>query len=250
MPKHRFFLEPERWSAELIRLSPEESHHCRDVLRCEAGDRVAVFDGVGREAEVEIVSLSKNSVELAVISQGETSELPASITLGQAIPKGKNMELIIQKATELGVSRIVPLETRNTVIKMGSQKDREKKQEKWQRVAVEACKQCGQNWLPEVGMPVGLSQFVGSSGDCLKVVAAIGEKSSSLKSILARESEKGTHPRSASVLIGPEGDFTTGEVEEAIESGFLPMSLGPIILRSETAAIYSVSVLAYELMNR
>lgn len=231
-------------------LSPEESHHCRDVLRCEAGDRVAVFDGGGREAEVEIVSLSKNAVELAPISERETSEPPARITLGQAIPKGKNMDLIIQKATELGVGRIVPLETRNTVVKLGSQRDREKKREKWQRVAIEACKQCGQNWLPEVGMPVAISKFVESTDDTFKVVAAIGEKSSSLKAILAGEAERGTYPRAVSILIGPEGDFTAREVEEAIRNGFLPMSLGPIILRSETAAIYTVSVLAYELMNR
>ena len=255
MSKHRFFLPSSEWSGEsLATLSNEEAHHCRDVMRCQEGDPVAVFDGQGREAEAEIVEITKTSLQLRLLAtQSRISAKPAAqITLAQAIPKGKNMELIIQKATELGVSKVVPLLTSNTVIRLPANKEREKKQSKWQRVALEACKQCGQNWLPEISIPLDMPEWIDSCRDDLRIVAAIEEGSHPFHKILNnwKEHHAGNLPASACILIGPEGDFAPKEVEAALQTGFTPMTLGPIILRSETAAIYSVSVLAYELCQR
>ncbi len=250
MTKHRFYLPPDQWDMETPALEGDEAHHCRDVMRCGTGDRLLVFDGAGREMEAEILSVSRRAVELAVISRRITAPLPARITLGQAIPKGKNMELIIQKATELGVAEIVPLLTENTVVQLKSG-EREKKREKWQRVAVEACKQCGQNWLPRVAEPQAIGDFIASVRDECRIVAAIDPESLTLREILAQwDAEHPSRPEAATLLIGPEGDFTAAEVATARAADFRPLSLGPIILRAETAAIYAVSVLVYELMGR
>ena len=145
------------------------------------------------------------------MESSEVSEpLPAGITLAQAVPKGKNMELIIQKATELGAARIVPLLSTNTVIRL-DEKERAKKRAKWQRVAVEACKQCGQNWLPLVDLPTSVESFVRECGDPFRVIAAIAPESSPLKVILAnrRVADSGS-PDAVSLMIGPEGRFHEG----------------------------------------
>ncbi|MDF1814226.1 MAG: 16S rRNA (uracil(1498)-N(3))-methyltransferase [Verrucomicrobiales bacterium] len=246
MPKHRFYLSPQDWNPDHFELLGDEAHHCRDVMRCGVGDIISVFDGQGREVEAMITAAEKKAVTLELKSEIPTAPLPAKITLGQAIPKGKNMELIIQKATELGVAKIVPLTTTNTVVRL-DEKEKSKKQEKWQRVAIEACKQCGQNWLPEVAKPQSVENYIKETTNEWKIVAAIDSSSRTLKEIIA---DRQTVPDAVSLLIGPEGDFTSSEVEKAVETGFQPMSLGPIILRSETAAIYTVSVFAYEMMNR
>lgn len=248
MAKHRFYLPADRWNPEHLVLDEEEAHHCLDVMRCREGDRVIVFNGAGSEAEAEIVATAKGSVTLKAKLAGTTPRPPAAITLGQAVPKGKNMDLIIQKATELGVSRIVPLLSERTVVQLDGE-DFDKKRQKWQRVAIEACKQCGQNWVPEVAAPVKVEAFARSVKDPLRLIAAIGPDSRPLKSLLAARDEEGA-PRAtaAAVMIGPEGDFTPAEVGTALSHGFLPLSLGPIILRSETAAIYALSILGHELM--
>ncbi|MDF1751654.1 MAG: 16S rRNA (uracil(1498)-N(3))-methyltransferase [Verrucomicrobiales bacterium] len=250
MPKHRFYLKPEDWGADSLELRDDEAHHCRDVMRCGVGEVISVFDGNGREITATIVGVTKKAVSLEAGEEISTTPLPARITLGQAIPKGKNMDLIIQKATELGAARVVPLLTTNTVVQL-NEREKVKKQEKWQRVAIEACKQSGQNWMPEVAIPQSIGDFVAEASDSLRIVAAIASHSLPLKEIIQNwDRENEARPETASLLIGPEGDFTTPEVEAATSAGFLPMSLGPIILRSETAAIYGVSVLAYELMGR
>lgn len=248
MSNHRFYLEPSAWAeeAEPLSLCPDEAHHCRDVMRCSVGELVTVFDGRGRACEAEIIEMSRKSVRLNPGEFQVSNPLPAQITLGQAVPKGKNMDLIIQKATELGVAEIVPLTTTNTVVKLAA-KDLQKKQQKWQRIAIEACKQCGQNWLPSVTMPKTIPDYISERKEALNVVAAIDETSLPFHQIIANNQPT---PESASILIGPEGDLTKDEVEQALNASFAPLSLGPIILRSETAAIYSLSLLVYELMKR
>ena len=250
MPKHRFYLPPSDWNPESLVLEGDEFHHCRDVMRCREGDRVVVFNGEGTEADVEIVSMDKSSASLKTWTVSETPRPRAALTLGQAVPKGKNMDLIVQKATELGASSIVPLLSERTVVRLDPDEVR-KKQEKWQRVAIEACKQCGQNWLPTVAEPIGVDAFLGKAGrgsEALKLVAALTEGARSLREILADRDPESPLPDSALVLVGPEGDFTPAEMGSAIGLGFQPLTLGPIVLRSETAAIYALSVLGYELL--
>lgn len=247
MAKHRFYLPADRWNPEHLFLDGEEAHHCLDVMRCREGDRVIVFNGIGTEAEAEITATSRGSVTLSARLVLTTPRPPAAITLGQAVPKGKNMDLIIQKATELGASRIVPLLSERTVVQLEGE-DLGKKCQKWQRVAIEACKQCGQNRVPEVAAPVKVETFVRQVADPLRLIAAIGPDSRPLKTLLSERAQAGeAAPDAATLMIGPEGDFTPAEISTALSHGFLPLSLGPIILRSETAAIYALSITGHEL---
>ncbi len=250
MAKHRFYIPAERWNPEHLVLEDEEAHHCLDVMRCREGDRVIVFDGAGSEAEAEIAEAAKGAVRLTATRLDTTPRPRAAITLGQAVPKGKNMDLIIQKATELGASRLVPLLSERTVVQLDGE-DLERKRQKWQRVAIEACKQCGQNWIPEVAAPMKVEAFARQVRDPLRLVAAIGPGSRPLKAILAALAEDAgdARPTAATVMIGPEGDFTPAEIATALSHGFAPLSLGSIVLRSETAAIYALSILGHELAD-
>lgn len=243
---HRFYLPPDRWESAL--LDPTESHHCSTVLRSAPGDRITVFDGTGREASATILAAGSSGVSLKLGPTGQTLPPPCRITLGQAVPKGKNMDLIVQKAVELGAARIAPILSDRTIVQLESD-EAEKKRAKWRDVALEACKQCGQNHLPIVSAPVAPKTFF-ESGEPSEFlcIASLQPDARPLKSLLASFRE--THarlPRSATVLVGPEGDFTPAELSLAKSHGYLPVTLGPIILRTETAAIYCLSVLAHEL---
>jgi len=256
MSQHRFYISADTWNPEALSLEDGEARHCIEVLRCKEGDRITVFNGKGTEALVELSSTDSDgkSISLKLIALNKTSRPPAFLTLGQAIPKGKNMDLIVQKATELGASQITPLLSERTVVKL-DEAEAKKKQAKWQKVALEACKQCGQNWLPEISPIQSVEQFLtahngqkNASGKLL-LIAALHPDAQALKSILgADKAHPDSQPNAATILIGPEGDFTPAELSTAMTSGFRPMSLGPIVLRSETAAIYALSVLGHELM--
>jgi 16S rRNA (uracil1498-N3)-methyltransferase len=247
---HRFYIPAEHWSLDQPKLDEGETHHCRDVLRLAVGSRIILFDGKGTEAIAEIQDFSASEARLSVIHVTQTEPLRCAVTLAQAIPKGKNMELIIQKATELGVNRIVPLLSERTIVQL-SEGEEGKRIEKWRQVVVEAAKQCGQNWLPTVDSPVSLKRFF-SEFDRYEapLIASLQGDARSFKQVLHDFREQhGRRPTSTLMLIGPEGDFTPAEAALAKTAGCLPVSLGPIILRTETAAIYSLSVLAYELQG-
>ncbi len=250
MSVHRFYTPVERWSLDQLTLDEGETHHCRDVLRLTAGSRVVVFNGEGAEAIAEIEVFQASETRLSVIQVTQSEPLRCAITLAQAIPKGKNMELIVQKATELGVTRIVPLLSERTVMHLLEGEDG-KRIEKWRQVVIEAAKQCGQNWLPTLDPPVSLKRFF-SEFDRYEapLIASLQTDARSFKQVLLDFREQhGRRPTSTLMLIGPEGDFTPAESALAKTAGCLPVSLGPIVLRTETAAIYSLSVLAYELQG-
>lgn len=244
MATSRFYLPAEVWNPESLALVGAEAHHCKNVMRYKVGDRVIAFNGEGTEIEGEITGFAGKVVHLKPLITVNTERPPSRLVLGQAIPKGKNMDLIIEKATELGASEVIPLLSDRTVVKLDA-KEALKKQEKWQRLAIEACKQCGQNWLPKIATPMTVDRFLKTyATDGLRLVAALQDDTRPLHEIL-----DGKRPAEATVLIGPEGDFTPAEVSSAVSAGYAPLSLGPIVLRSETAAIYSLSILGYELMR-
>lgn len=244
---HRFYIAPARWNPDQLELDASEAHHALDVLRLTAGERVLVFNGEGAEITAEIVDVGRDKVALRKLQAGKSQPLGCRITLGQAIPKGKNMELIVQKATELGVTGIVPLLSERTVVQIDPE-DGPKKQEKWRQTVIEAAKQCGQNWIPQVLPPQTPKQFFGGAPKFdLMLIASLQPDALHLKTILAEQPKP---PVNVLILIGPEGDFTPAEISLAKSAGCRPITLGPIVLRTETAAIYSLSVLAYELLNR
>src|SRR6266576_4145655 len=155
---HRFYISPENWNQGTIALTGAESHHARDVLRIRPGEKLVLFNGRGREMTAEVVDLSGNKIGLRKLHEAETPPLRCRIVLGQAIPKGKNMELIVQKAVEIGAVEIAPIISDRTVVQVDSESAAQK-QAKWQQIAVEAAKQCGQNWLPRVYAPRKLAEF-------------------------------------------------------------------------------------------
>jgi 16S rRNA (uracil1498-N3)-methyltransferase len=246
---HRFYIAPENWNPDALKLSDSEAHHARDVLRMKRGDRTVLFNGRGREITAEIVDLAGREVRLRRLQETETPPLRCRITLGQAIPKGKNMDLIVQKAVEIGAAEIAPLISERTIVDLGP-KEAEQKQAKWQQITIEAAKQCGQNWLPQVHAPRKLKDFFShASSFDLRLIGSLQPDAIHLKKILADYADQHRdRPRNVLMLVGPEGDFTPAELGLAKTQGCLPITLGPIILRVETAAIYCLSVLSYELM--
>jgi 16S rRNA (uracil1498-N3)-methyltransferase len=180
---------------------------------------------------------------LRIGQKAQSQPLSCAITLAQAIPKGKQMDFIVQKATELGAARIAPLFSDRTVVQLDV-RDAGKKREKWREIAIEACKQCGQNRLPEIALPQTPKSFFEKQESAeLMLIASLQPDARRIKSVLADQPS----PRSVCVLVGPEGDFTPAEVALAKSKGCRPVTLGPIILRAETAALYCLSVLAHEL---
>jgi 16S rRNA (uracil1498-N3)-methyltransferase len=243
----RFYIPPHVWNPDRLALDPSETHHALDVLRMKAGDRATLFNGQGAEATVEFATVEKGKITLRKIATGKSAPVGCAITLGQAIPKGKNMDLIVEKATELGAAAIAPLLSERTVVRT-DEREALTKRDKWQRVAVEAAKQCGQNWVPKVLTPQTPKDFF-QSGDKfdLMLIASLQSDSLAVKQVLAEVGAKKL--KRVLVLVGPEGDFTPAEVNLAKTAGCRPITLGPIILRTETAAIYCLSVLSHELFG-
>lgn len=249
---HRFYIPPENWNPDALALTASEAHHARDVLRLRCGEKVVLFNGCGREITAEVSDLGSREIRLRKLHQSEAPPLRSRIVLGQAIPKGKNMELIVQKAVEIGAAAIAPIISDRTVVQIDSESAVQKKT-KWQQIAIEAAKQCGQNWLPRVHAPRKLADFFETAtfdaGFDLRLIGSLQPGAKHLKEILAEySSEHHERPQSVLMLIGPEGDFTPAELALARRHGCRPITLGPIILRVETAAIYCLSVLSYELM--
>lgn len=250
MPDFRAFCQPSSAEPAEITLSSDESHHLVIVNRAHVGDTVVAFNGRGTEWICELVNDRRNAAVLKVRFKQAIKPLPYEITLGQALPKGPGMDSIVRKATEIGVARIAPLESERTLVHLDDDRS-EKKIEKWQTAALEAAKQCGNAFLPEVLPVVNASQFMaGARGYDLKLIASLQPGAKSLKSVLAAyRAANGRPPRKVVWLIGPEGDFTPAELSASRSEGFEPITLGPLVLRCETAAVYALGILSYELQN-
>jgi 16S rRNA (uracil1498-N3)-methyltransferase len=247
---HRFYLAPEQCRDPLILLTGREAHHALHVLRVRARERVLVVDGAGHEFLCEVQASDRDQVRLAVIEKRDQPAPPCQITLLQAVPKGKVMDAIVQKATELGTTRIVPLLTERVVAHLDGD-DATHKAGKWQSVAVEAIKQCGSAWLPEVEPPLTLAQFSARNEKFeLPLIASLQNGSLPARAHFRTfYAQHGRLPKSVCVWIGPEGDFTPPETEAIESNGALPITLGRLVLRAETAAIYCLSVINHELLS-
>ncbi len=262
---HRFYLPPGHCADDALRLDGREAHHALHVLRLKRGELITVLDGVGNEFLCAVKNSSRDAVTLSVSLKNFTPPLPCSITLLQAVPKGKIIESIIQKAVELGARRIVPLLTEHVVTHL-DEKDRANKRDKWQQVAIEAIKQCGAAWLPkietptaienvlarrnavpEAGAPPSTFNFQPSTFDLSLVGSLQKERRHPRECLQEFQAKHKCLPQSVGVWIGPEGDFTPDELKAIQTSGALPISLGRLVLRVETAAIYCLSILNYEL---
>jgi 16S rRNA (uracil1498-N3)-methyltransferase len=250
MPDFRAFCQPAAAEPTELTLSPEESHHLIAVNRARAGDTVVAFDGRGHEWICELASERKNAAVLKVRFQQKLTPLPYEITLGQALPKGQFMDAIVRKATEIGVARIVPLESERTQVHLDADRS-DRKIEKWHTAALEAAKQCGNAFVPEISPVQNAAAFMESArGYDVKVIASLHPGAKSLKNVLLSfHAQHSRGPRKVLCLVGPEGDFTPAEMSLSQSAGFEPITLGPLVLRCETAAAYALSILSYELQN-
>lgn len=233
----RFYLAPNNWTESPF-LEGDEAKHLAQVLRIQSGATITVFDGLGNFAEARVLSVSKQRIDLMLeLAESKSSPLP-EITLAQAIPKGKNMDWIVQKAVELGVSKIQPLVTRNTIVSPGDEKA-----EKWRRTALEACKQCAQFTIPVIAEPISFDTWIKSPDPSeLKIIASLADNPKNFRETLAAYPEI----ESVTILIGPEGDFTQQETEAALDTDFIPVTLGDLVLRVETATLFCLSTIRFQ----
>jgi 16S rRNA (uracil1498-N3)-methyltransferase len=209
-------------------LTGSEAHHMHNVLRLKQSQEVLLFDGAGTEATAEIISISKRSVELRILDKRSTpSKSQRTIILATAVPKGGRFRWLVEKATELGVTRLIPLITERSIVDPGSGK-----LEKMKQTVIAACKQCGRNQLMQIDEPIDWNGFIDreSQSGLLLVAHPSGEKP---EAVISGDSEK----RPMIFAVGPEGGFTETEISTAVDAGGKLISLGPNILRIETAAV-------------
>jgi len=247
---HRFYLPPGQCHPPLLTLTGGEAHHARDVLRLGQGGQVTVLDGAGGQYLCAVNGLGPHEVALVVTRALAAPAPPARITLVQALPKGRLFESIIQKATELGAARIIPLLSERVTTRLDAAAARGKA-EKWRQTAVEAIKQCGQPWLPEVVEPLSLPALLarGDKYDLALAGSLQGDGRHPRQYFEEFRSQHQRPPQTLCAWIGPEGDFTPDETEAIKSHGALPITLGRLVLRTETAAIYCLSILNYELQS-
>ena len=241
---HRFYSGSENVSQDRIIISDRQQlHHLKDVLRLEAGDEAEVFDDKGNVYQVEVESLSYRNVVLKIkdIRKSDKSKR-ILIAIGCAIPKKSKMDDIIDKLTQLGVDKIIPLITERVIVKLDKDK-KSQRQKRWQKIALSASKQSQRNTVPVVEVVMDFEEIIKRAQDFdLKLIPNLRGERRTLKEALI-----GKKPKSVLVLIGPEGDFSPEEISMAIKAGFIPVTFGDFVFRVETACLYIASVLNYEL---
>ena len=247
---HRFYIPPADCYNNPLRLSPAESKHARSVLRLREGDRVVVLNGAGKELLCQAAEVRNDSTTLEIIQENRVPPLPFEITLYQAVAKGKAMDFIVQKATELGAHRVVPVLSDRSVPDWDDAKTAAKI-EKWRSICIESIKQCGSAWLPTLEMPMKPSAAIEEARAAeVSLIATLQSDAKHPRAhIDAYAAKNGQAPKKLAIWVGPEGDYTPAEIN-TIRTGALPITLGPLVLRSETAAIYCLAVLNYELQAR
>ncbi|PWJ47677.1 16S rRNA (uracil(1498)-N(3))-methyltransferase [Faecalicatena contorta] len=244
---HHFFAEPSQIKGGIVCIEGTDVNHMKNVLRMKAGEKVEVSDGQGTEYLCEVDRYEEEYAFLRIISAGrKEAELPSKIFLFQGLPKGDKMELIIQKAVELGVYQIIPTSTKRAVVKLDAKKAG-KKTERWNAIALSAAKQSGRSRVPQV-MPVLSFREALEQARELDVVMIPYEQAEGMEK--TREIISAVRPgQDVGIFIGPEGGFEEDEVEKAIQSGAHSITLGKRILRTETAGLAILSILMYHLEN-
>jgi 16S rRNA (uracil1498-N3)-methyltransferase len=222
----------------VVTLSPEESHHLARVLRVQPGQEITLFDGRGGVAEAVIEAVGKTAVEARISNRWTVAPPAVEIDLIQSVPKPDRWELVLQKAVELGATAIRPILSQHTEFKPNP-----KKQERWAKMVLNAAQQCEVRWLPQLRPLMEMDAILPTLKEYdLVLIGSLYEGAKPFREVDVAGKKR------VALLIGPEGDFTREEVEAAIQAGAVPVSFGDRILRTETAAIFGLSVLAYELL--
>ncbi len=259
----RFYVPGDSVKGNEISVTGKEAHHILNVMRLKVSDSVVVFDGTGNEYTGVVKEAGHRSLSIEIVRTRKAPRVETHrITLIQAIPKKEKMDYIVEKATELGVSAIIPVTTARTIPDWNEEK-RSSIVERWKKISQAAAKQCGRVDVPVVSpimlfrdcLPAGQAGF-GPSGLAmtkreepamtdsdrgLKLMAALSDKAISLKEVL-----KSSRPQEVVVAVGPEGDFTPEEIDAAVKAGFKIVTLGPRVLKSDTAGLAVLSMINYE----
>jgi 16S rRNA (uracil1498-N3)-methyltransferase len=242
MPKPpRFFITPDQVHDPHVAIIDDDVRHIRTVLRKQPGDLLTLLDGQGKEYTVRITAIEKAEIVTEIVDRKERNPSSPGIVLGQGIAKADKMDWIVQKATELGVASIVPLVTERTIVKV---KDEEKRVGRWQKICREAAMQSDRPDIPQITTIRLFGEFIRplSAGPEALLLMPWEEGTEPIKNVLRQHSDA----KHIVILIGPEGGFSKAEADAAKEKDFRLVSLGPNILRTETAALAALSMIGYE----
>jgi 16S rRNA (uracil1498-N3)-methyltransferase len=241
---HKFFVQKQNILNDTAVIEGDDVKHIYKVLRLEAGDKVSINNSQGKEYLGQIAEVSKNKVLVSLLEElPVNNESPVSIHLYQGLPKSSKMDLIVQKATELGVRDITPVVTERVVVK--SELGEFRKVDRWNRIALEACKQCKRTLIPRINTPIEFEELLSQIRTAdLIVVPYENETGFGIKNLIPEIQDK---VKDIAVVIGPEGGFEETEIDRLKDSGAYIVTLGPRILRTETAGFVCASLLMYEL---
>ncbi|MGM0841989.1 MAG: 16S rRNA (uracil(1498)-N(3))-methyltransferase [Bacillota bacterium] len=242
----RYFINDTYRENDPITITGDDYHHIVRVMRMKEDDEVyAVFkDQASAIARIE--TISSDSVELSIVKwETTTKELPIKVTIASGLPKGDKLELIFQKGTELGATQFIPFNADRSIVKWDDKKAK-KKVERWEKIVKEAAEQSHRLLVPDVSAPISLKQLIEAKFD-YKLIAYEEEARAGEKGNLSKVLSTIEHGQSVLVVFGPEGGLTEKEVEMCKNEGFIPCGLGPRILRTETAPLYVLSAISYQL---
>ncbi len=232
----RIFTEQNLLSGEQIELEESASHHLSKVLRMQAGRELILFNGAGGEFAATIHEVTKKHVIVSVQEHSaDNRESPLELELAIGISRGERFEWVLQKATELGVTKITPLITERTEVKVNGDRQ-EKMHDRWQHILISACEQCQRNLLPQLSAPIQISDWLPSVNSDLRFVLHHRDS----KTLPAEQK-----PQNVTLLIGPEGGLSESEIEQALAKNFNALTLGPRVLRTETAPVAAISLVQY-----
>ncbi len=233
----RCYVPAAAWTEQSVVLSPEPSQHLARVLRMQPGDVVELFNGAGEAAVAEITKTTKRAVTVRVGSRRCDPRPQPHITLMQSLIRPQRMDYVLQKATELGVTVVQPVMTERCVART------RERPERWMKTVISAAEQCGANWLPDIRSARDYTEVAGLMSDYDRVlVCALTADAWPLKEVLRAPAQV----ERVAAWIGPEGDFTSDEMRVLVDAGAVPVSLGTLTLRAETAALFVLSALRYE----
>ena len=246
MTRRRFYAPPQAFASDTksVTLSSEETRHLRDVLRLKSGDKVYVFDGAGREVRGQVQSITRGSTKVSAVSEVEPAraESPLKLALAVALLKGEKFDLVLQKTTELGVARVIPLITARADVRIRNDDDAERKLVRWRRIALEATKQCGRARLMDIEHPIAFDRFV-ERPKGVELRLMFSERSGTALAAAAGETDE--RRGRVTALVGSEGGWTDEEIDQAREASWKIVTLGGRILRAETAAIVVAALLQH-----
>lgn len=244
----QFIIQPENIrDSEILITDKDDINHISNVLRFSLGDNLKVVELDSYVYKVEILNIKKALIETKILTkQKADKKLNINITLAQSIIKSQKQDYIIQKATELGVRKIIPFISKNTVVKINSEKDNKQKVEKWQRIAYESVKQCERANLPEISRIISFNELIEIEEFDVKLVCTERDSNISIKELLSSNPINKSQNPNILVIIGPEGGWNDTELDKFKKKNIPQITLGKLILRAETAVVTALSDIIYE----